>query len=161
MMCLRKRIAVLGDSHARRMGEYFPIEWRYVFGVGGATTLSFSKLLRNFSESDIDSLYFVEKFYIILGTNDILKGKGFDEVASAFHDIVNFLKKYSQAAIYILPPFVTPCVSVKSSNRYISVIQSSKNIFVGKQFVLSDFCFNLDGVHLNKVGYSIVSKFCI
>lgn len=153
--CNYHSVYVLGDSHARRIGERQCQNFVHVDGLGGATSSHYKYLLSQVNWSVNTS---ISNVFVILGSNDLMKNH--TNYVSCFREIVSMLKcLFPISKIYIFPVFVTKFITKSHAykfNRYISdyILNDDESIFNVDISPIS-FINNLlvDGVHFTPLVY--------
>lgn len=159
-----KRVVVVGDSHARRVGEMFPASHRLVLGWGGATITS---LVDHLKSRRLSVSYSVSAVFIIVGTNDIIRSVNGEKVTESAISLLELFKSIFPNAKYkFLPVFITRKVKQTVSSEYMNFIRDAVSFckcgIICNRILLceKDLSYS-DNVHLSERGYKLVSDFCM
>lgn len=147
------------------MGDYFPMNRRYVFAKGGVKATQFSKMLVDLNKSFFD----IGKIFIVLGTNDCINYNNFSDklVFDSVSDILYKLNSmFPFAEIIYVPVFITikvrPSICEHFMKIVCDVINKCNIAVIGRSLnELHGVNLNKDGVHLSKSGYKILSNYCL
>lgn len=134
-------------------------------GIAGDTTIGVLERINTIGQE-------VEKIFIMVGINDILRGRQVDELFSNYAKIVDILeekdiKVYIQSILYVgknIENYVVINQKVKEINRLLATLSEDKKIeYLDINILLSpnDFLesrFTLDGIHPNNDAYVIWAK---
>lgn len=151
-------VYLLGDSHARRIGQRQRKSFVHVNGIGGATSSDIRLLLSDVNWNLNSS---IKHIFIILGSNDIMKNCQVDHL-SVFRDILSILRNlFPESRVYIFPVFLTLRISKFAAGKYNLGIHDFivDNLFTfGIDLEPASFVNNLvsDGVHFKDCVYDFL-----